>query len=424
MCLLILGDFLLVFRPQVNPIAERKLPAWLIGIAVASPGLFTFFILTSVPILLAAKGVSVGRISVIVAIATSPGSWGLCLSPLLDILLSRRSYTYLLCAIAAICLVFAILCISNLAFLSGILLVGFLSAEMCGRSIEAWTSEFLQDDQVAAVAGWKQVARLAIGPTFGSIVVALIRSLPLAWTLLLLAALFVLPLVTCFFFPPPLFRTVKSREMLRMFWRDLYKAIGSKRCRYGMLVYLLPVACFALNFAPLGNSFHVSEKLVTIISGPLTAIASGIGALIGIWVCHKIDSLWAYVLPALLATIVTGGLIAGPKVLIFYMVGCFLYNLFQGISYTAYSTLMFEIVGLKNPLAATQFTLLTSLSNVPIVLLGALNGFGYSRFGLNGMLASDTLVTAMTGVLLLIFVDLSIKGNRRGAGRVDDIVAF
>jgi hypothetical protein len=105
------------------------------------------------------------------------------------------------------------------------------------------------------------------------------------------------------------------------------------------------------------------------------------------------------------------GLIMSPRTLVAFAIGVLGYNFCQGVNYTAFSALEYEIVGPANPLAATQIGLLTASANLPISYMTALAGRVYSAHGLNGMLAVDAGMSVLTGTVLLII--LSRLGRRK-----------
>ncbi len=83
------------------------------------------------------------------------------------------------------------------------------------------------------------------------------------------------------------------------------------------------------------------------------------------------------------------GLIWSPHTLAMFVIGVLGYNFCQGMNYTAFSSLTFEIVGPGNPLAATQMGILAASANLPISYMTALDGRAYASHGLTGMLATD-----------------------------------
>jgi PAT family beta-lactamase induction signal transducer AmpG len=68
-------------------------------------------------------------------------------------------------------------------------------------------------------------------------------------------------------------------------------------------------------------------------------------------------------------------------------------NVVQALSFTSAVAICLSTIGKDNPLAATQFSLLTSATVLPILYMGVLDGRAYSGLagvnGLNGMYLWD-----------------------------------
>lgn len=61
----------------------------------------------------------------------------------------------------------------------------------------------------------------------------------------------------------------------------------------------------------------------------------------------------------------------------------------QALSFTAAVAICFATIGRNNPLAATQFSLLTSATVIPILYMGVLDGRVYGTHGLARMYLID-----------------------------------
>jgi PAT family beta-lactamase induction signal transducer AmpG len=88
----------------------------------------------------------------------------------------------------------------------------------------------------------------------------------------------------------------------------------------------------------------------------------------------------------------------------------------QALSFTAAVAISFTTIGGSNPLAATQFSLLTSATVLPILYMGVLDGRTYNNLasvhGLNGMYAVDgciSLASCVAMALLLRKVPLLVR---------------
>jgi hypothetical protein len=107
------------------------------------------------------------------------------------------------------------------------------------------------------------------------------------------------------------------------------------------------------------------------------------------------------------------GLIFTPHLLPWFAAGVLGYAFCQGINYTAFSSLCYEIVGPGNPLASTQMALLAAAANLPISYMTAVDGHFHTTHGLAGMLAVDATMSVAVGtVLLLIFYRMGHLGGK------------
>jgi hypothetical protein len=168
-------------------------------------------------------------------------------------------------------------------------------------------------------------------------------------------------------------------------------------------VFLLPVCSFALPFAAVGIEFHTSERWSTLLNGPMAAGACSLGCLSAILACRHISPRMVYVLPGLAAAIVTGAMMVAPRTFAVFAISRMFYSFLQGLNFTAFTAVLYGIVGKKNPLAGTQLALLTAASNLPISYMIALDGVGFAHYGIQGMLSVDTFVALAVGVPILLF---------------------
>ena len=99
--------------------------------------------------------------------------------------------------------------------------------------------------------------------------------------------------------------------------------------------------------------------------------------------------------------------VLAPHTPIPFALAALAYNFLQGINYTAYSALCFQLVGSSNPLASTQFTVLFCAINLPISYMTWVDGRGYALFGLRGLFATDALFSIVAGVALLFLLSRS-----------------
>jgi PAT family beta-lactamase induction signal transducer AmpG len=396
---------------------RRRLPPWAMGLAIAPLGFYYGFVSTATPILLAAHGISVGRISEVSAIAFSPTFWAFMLCPVLDVRFSKRTYALFFAALSALCLGISTLLTANLAAFTTVLTAGCAAAVMFGNAHQGWMPDVIQDQHYSHVGATTNVANLGAAGLFATLTIVLVRTLhaPLAAGLLGLAVL--APTALLFFIPLPAKLARSAAETFATFFHDLYVVCKRPGCILGLLCFLSPTACFALTnlFSGMGADFHTPESWVTALNGTAVAIVCSVGCLVGIWFCSRYPRRMVYVLTGFGGATAALLLILTPHTLLWFAAGLLAYNFFQGINYTAFSSLCYEIVGSDNPLASTQMALLAASANLPISYMTAVDGHFHTTHGLVGMLAVDATMSVAVGTVLLVVM------RRMGAGRKTEI---
>ena len=392
---------------------RRQLPPWAMGLAIAPLGFYYGFISTAMPILLAGHGVSVGKISEVSAIAFSPTFWAFLFCPILDVRFSKRTYALFFAGVAAACVGVATLLTANLVAFTAVLTAGCAAAVIFGNAHQGWMPDVIEDEHYSHVGATTNVANLGAAGLFATLTVVLVRTLPGLPAAGLLGLTVMVPTVMLFFIPLPTTPTRGASETFRRFFGDLYRVCKRPGCIVGLICFASPTACFALTnlFSGMGSDFHTPERWVTALTGTGVAIACSMGCLLGIWFCGRYVRRTVYIVTGLGGAAAALVLIWTPHTMEWFAAGVLAYNFFQGINYTAFSALCYEIVGPRNPLASTQMALLAAAVNLPISYMTAVDGHFHTTHGLTGMLAIDAGSSVFVGtVLLMVF-------RRTGFGR-------
>jgi PAT family beta-lactamase induction signal transducer AmpG len=384
------------------------------GLAIAPLGFYYGFISTATPILLAAHGVSVGRISEVSAIAFSPTFWAFLLCPVLDVRFSKRTYALLFAGVSAVCLGVSTLLTANLAAFTSVLTAGCAAAVMFGNTHQGWMPDVIQDRHYSHVGATTNVANLGAAGLFATLTVVLVRTLPAPVAAGLLGATLMAPTALLFFIPLPAKLARSAAETFATFFHDLYVVCKRPGCVLGLLCFLSPTACFALTnlFSGSGADFHTPEYRVTALTGLGVAIACSLGCLAGIWFCSRFARRMVYILTGFGGATAALGMICTPHMLPWFAAGVLAYTFCQGINYTAFSALCYEIVGPENPLASTQMALLAAAANLPISYMTAVDGHFHTTHGLAGMLAVDATMSVTVGMVLLLVIRRMGMGSK------------
>jgi len=383
---------------------RRQLPPWAMGLAIAPLGFYYGFISAAMPILLSAHNVSVEDISRVSFLAFSPTYWAFLLCPILDVRFTKRTYAVLFAVIAAICLGVSTLLTSNLTAFTAVLTLGCTSAVLFGNAHQGWMPDVVSDRHYSQVGATTNIANLGAAGLFTTIAVVLVRNLHPVSAAVLLALTVAAPTVLLFFIPLPAKRTRGVVETFRTFFRDLRRALGRPGCIIAVICFLSPTACFALTnlFSALGADFHTPESRVTAVSGIGVAIACSLGCLAGIWFTERFLRRNVYLLTGFGGAAAALALTRVPHTFVYFAAGVLTYVFFQGINYTAFSSLCFEVVGPGNALASTQMALLSAAANVPITYMTRVDGHFHTLYGVTGMLLVDACCSIVVGTVLLL----------------------
>jgi MFS family permease len=380
-------------------------------------GLVAGFIVTALPFLLARAGVSVDRIATVSATAMSPTFWAFVVTPLVDVGFTRRTYAFAFTVAAAVNLGAALWLFSpgRLSLFTALLLVAELAVVLQSSALNGWISEFVTDDIRGKVGGWTNAANLG-GGALGSMLIMWSAPHLTFRTLGVLIGAGVLAsalLLVCF--PRPARPVLGMRQIFGGTFRSVVQTSRQPEVLTGFLIFLAPASCVAaINlFASLGGDFHASSDRVVWVTGAGAAVSSALGSIIGGYVADRVDRGVLYL---------TGGALAGLCALAMawtlhtqtaFTAGVLIYNGLAGLSYAAFTALSLQLVGIRNPTAATQMGLFAAATNGAIVYMTWADGQGYRFFGVHGLFLVDGFASLGAAIPLLLF--LRWRAGRIGA---------
>src|SRR5581483_5602458 len=93
-----------------------------------------------------------------------------------------------------------------------------------------------------------------------------------------------------------------------------------------------------------------------------------------------------------------------PRTPEWFLVFMFAYNAALGLSYAGFSSVTLETIG--RGAAATKYTLFASVSNIPVWLMPAVDGWADTRWSATGLLWTEFATAAVSGALFFLVVAL------------------
>jgi len=379
--------------------------------------------------LLSHAGASVAAIAVLGGMAILPNTWKVVWSPLIDTTLSAKSW-------------FAIGTVGSAASLAGIALLPLrtdllpvfgwlvLASSFAGTLTAIAVDRLMAFDVPTKLkgqaGGWSQAGNLGGVGLGGGAGLWLAQHTGQPWisgAVLAAASLACLWPLTRLREPGRLKEARGYFATLMETGRDVLVLI---RTRIGLLacfIMLLPIGSGGLQplWAAIAKDWGAGAGHVELAAGLISGVVSIPGCIAGGWLADRIDKKRAYSLFGIGLSAVALAMAFGPRTPMGFMAFATLYNFALGFCYGSYSAVTLEAIG--QGAAATKFNLISSLSNVPILVVTLVDGWAETKYGATGMLYVEAGL-GLAGVAVYTAVALATRGLswgvlfRRGSAAV------
>jgi PAT family beta-lactamase induction signal transducer AmpG len=366
------------------------------GLSNATFGLVGGFIVLPLPQMLAGEGVPEWKIAAVSAACFSPGFWVFLLGPVLDVRFTRRWYASVFAALAGLGLTVAVLSRAHLVVLEIALMLAYAAAVMSSNALGGWLAGIVAADEQASLSAWTQVAVFLGNGAMAALAGDGMRRLPLAVIGPALGVLAAAPALIFAWMPVGTESALEAgqtplRERFRMLFAELKSLLRRREVLLTLALFVLPTGSFALTnqLGGVAGEFHASEAFVSRMGGVVLSVAGALACLL-----VPVLARWARALPLYLGigtvgSLFTLALLVLPRTPATFAVAFLGENVVQAMSFTAAVAICFRTIGRDNPLAATQFSMLTSATVLPILYMGVADGRSFGGGGLPAMYAVD-----------------------------------
>lgn len=381
---------------------RRLPPVWVLSIPFVMTGLMGGFLFVTLPQLLARQGVPGGAIAVSIAICASPSFWTFLFAPLLDVRFRYRTYVLFFGVLGVLASAFTALSHASLAGVEIVMLLGIFCLNMSMSALGGWLGGIVEKGQDSRLGAWYTI--YAIGGGGVGVLVSgwATQTLSPAQAAAFILVIYLLPLLLCFRLPAPPPSPLLASENFSRFAREIVLLLKRREILVALAMLALPCAAFSLTNVLGGwsDSFHASSSFVSMVGGASIVVGGILGSLAVPLIAKKLP-----LRPLRLAIGVVGSaftlcLLLLPRVPTTYGLAFIGEYIFQSAAVAAAVSIIFEVIGTDNPLAATTFALLGAAMNFPIVYMNVVDGKGYDWRGVTGGFIADALVTIVTCLLL------------------------
>jgi MFS transporter, PAT family, beta-lactamase induction signal transducer AmpG len=390
--------------------SDRRSPhPYLFAILFLPFGATAGFVQVTIAYLAHDAGLSDGTVAAMVAINTLPHTWKFAWAPAIDTLWTGKGWyvaTNIVSSAAILALGFVPIRPDNVDLLTTIIFVNGLATTFVGMSTEALMANVTAPEDRGRVAGWLNAGNLG-GAMVGGLALLLaehtsVQWLPAAATAVgLLGCSVVLLSIQTPATPSPAPHFLAS---MRELGRDLKTLLWSRTGAVAVGLCFLPIGSggAANLFAAMADQWHTSANVVSFSNGVGSGFAAIVGSLLGGRLSDLMERRRAYALSGVVLAIVAFAMALLPHTPVFYVVGVMGYYLALGLCYATFTGFVLEIMG--KGAAATKYNIFASLANLPIYLMGILDGMVSDAYGREGMLWFDGAAGVVGAALLLVLV--------------------
>ena len=396
--------------------SSARAPVWLMGLTNAVFGMYAGVVVISMPQLLSARHVPEATIAAMTAVMLSPGFWAFLASPVLDVRFSRRSYALVTALSAAALLMCALLNLDNLLLVEVLMMAGFFMANLYQSALGGWLATITTAETENKLSAWVTIGNLGGGGVMAVLTGELMRSQAPARAALLLAVAILLPTVIFPWMPAPGPDRRLARESFPLFFGEVVGLLKRRDVLVAILLFISPAAAFSLTnlLSGLGRDFHASTRFVGLVGGAGVVVGGICGCLSFRFIDHLLPKRLLYLAIGMVGAILTLMLLALSHTPVTFAAALIGENAFQALAFTASTAIAFETIGRNNPLAATTYCLMISVSNIPITYMLFVDSWGYARGGIAGSLAVDAVVSLLAAAVLAAFLVRFGRRTTRG----------
>ncbi len=384
----------------------RKLPpVWLMGLTNATFGMYGGFAVVTLPGMLAAQGVPGGRIAAITATVLSPGFWSFLLAPILDVRFSRRTYALVFGALAAAAIAFTVAFRLPIFLEEAVVLTGYVAASFVQAAAGGWVGSLIRKEDDSRLGAWFSVSNIGAGGIMMLISGQLITRVQPALAGTLLGLMMLAPALLYLAIPAPPPDRRLARESFGQLFAQISRLVRQRTVVQALLLFGLPCASFTLTnvLGGISRDFSTGERTVSLLAGIGSGLAGVAGGLLLLPLTRSLPRLplrGLYLGIGLFGALFTLSLLLLPRTPATFAIAITGENLLQALGFATVNAIAFEAIGPGNPMAATLFSLLISMANLPITYMGFVDGRAYTWGGVRGSFAVDAGVSVAVCLLL------------------------
>jgi MFS family permease len=375
---------------------------------VLPAGISNGFASITLPFVLTQHGFSVGAAASVVAVGLSANLWRFLWGPVADLTLTARRWYLVGLITAAVTLVLLSLMPLRTGALPLLTIVAFISqvaATLIMLPVGGLMAHTVAEEEKGRAAGWFQAGNLGGTGIGGGAGVWLAAHFSIHVSGLALALAMIVSGVAIYFVSDVRPITAERiSDRMRLLGRDIISMFHWGIPLFTVLLVASPVGSGAMNnlWSSVAPDWRAGPDTVALVTGVLNGVVSAIGCVVGGWAADRLGRWWTYFGSGALIALITIVMALAPKTPFAFDTGVLAYALLGGVAYAAFSAVVLFAIG--RGAASTKYATLSSLGNIPVIYMTAINGWAHDRFGTAGMLYTESLLGLIAIALALLIL--------------------
>jgi PAT family beta-lactamase induction signal transducer AmpG len=369
---------------------------------VLPTGISFGFVSVALPYLLIHRGFSVEATAAIVSIGVSANLWRFVWGPVADLTLTIRKWygiAVAACVITLLLLCFIPFTIKGAVLLTIIVFISQIAGTFVMLPIGSIMANRIEAHKKGMAGGWFQAGNLG-GIGFGGgagLWLTTHYNVVIAGIVLCLACLgCAIAIFKIKDIKPEADKNILVE--IKMMGKDLIGMLKVPLSLFVMILIILPIgsgACTNL-WSAIAQDWKTDADTIALVTGLLSGVVSAVGCVAGGYIADKWGIWISFFFAGIACALVALAMSFFPYHPVVYIAGVLAYAFSAGLANAAFSAVVLFAIGHKN--AATKYSLLSSLGNIPVAYMTAFDGWVHDAFSSKYML----ILEAMIGFLFVV----------------------
>lgn len=381
-------------------------------------GISSGFVSITLPFILTRAGFSVALAASIVAIGVSANLWRFLWGPVADLTLTARRWYFIGLSTAAATLLllgFVPLQQGGVPLIMAMVFISQVAGTLIVLPVGGLMAHTVAEEAKGRAAGWYQAGNLGgtgLGGGAGVWLASHVSNAAAGGAL----ALAMLASAAAIYFSSDvrIVSTETIAQRMRILGRDILDMARAAIPLFTIVLVMSPIGAGAMNnlWSAVAPDWNAEPDRIALVTGILNGVISAAGCVIGGWIADRLGRWWSYFGSGLALAVVAIVMAVISRTPQTFTIGVLAYAFFVGMGYAAFSAMVLFAIG--RGAASTKYATLSSLGNIPVVYMTALNGWAHDRHGSGAMLVIEALL-AIGCVAIALLVLQKIGATRRRA---------